>query len=64
MAQLTRRVRAWGHMAQSAAMRRVVPDWVPQPHAGHFLVTYKCNLKCAGCGSWKVRDHEEMTGEQ
>ena len=22
----------------------VDPDWIPMPHAGHFIVTFKCNL--------------------
>jgi MoaA/NifB/PqqE/SkfB family radical SAM enzyme len=63
-AMLKRRARAWGHMAQSAAMARVQPDWVPRPHAGHLIVTFKCNLKCAGCGSWKVREHNDLTTEE
>ncbi len=61
---LKRRARAWGHMAQSAAMARIAPDWLPMPHAGHLIVTLKCNLKCGGCGSWKVREHADLdTGE-
>ena len=63
-ATLRRRARAWGHMAESAVMRRVQPTWVPRPHAGHLIVTFKCNLKCAGCGSWKVRDHNDMTTDE
>ena len=43
-AMLKRRARAWGHMAQSAAMARIKPDWVPRTHAGHLIVTFKCNL--------------------
>lgn len=63
-AMLKRRARAWGNMAQSAAMSRVKPDWVPRPHAGHLIVTFKCNLKCSGCGSWKVREHDDLTMEE
>ena len=59
-----RRVRAWGHMAQSATMRRVDPEWIPKPHAGHLLVTYRCNLKCTGCGSWKVKEHNDLTAAE
>ncbi|HCH66320.1 MAG TPA: hypothetical protein DFR83_26180, partial [Deltaproteobacteria bacterium] len=51
-------------MAQSAAMARLNPDWIPRPHAGHLIVTFKCNLKCAGCGSWKVREHNDLTTEE
>jgi MoaA/NifB/PqqE/SkfB family radical SAM enzyme len=63
-AMLRRRARAWGHMAQSATMARLRPDWVPRPHAGHLIVTFKCNLKCSGCGSWKVREHDDLTTEE
>jgi MoaA/NifB/PqqE/SkfB family radical SAM enzyme len=56
-----RRARAWGHMAQSALMRRVDSEWIPRPHAGHLIVTYRCNLKCTGCGSWKVKDHNDLS---
>lgn len=61
---MRRRVRAWKNMAVSATMRRVDPDWIPRPHAGHFIVTFKCNLKCVGCGSWKVRDHDDLSVEE
>ena len=43
-ANMKRRGRAWKNMAQSALMRRVDPSWVPMPHAGHFILTFKCNL--------------------
>ena len=59
-----RRSRAWKNMAQSAMMRRVDPHWIPRPHAGHFIVTFKCNLKCVGCGSWKVQDHDDLSVEE
>ncbi len=45
-------------------MRRVRPEWVPPPHAAHIITTFKCNLKCIGCGSWEVRDHEDLTLDQ
>ena len=61
---LVRRARAWRNIATSATMRRVDPAWVPRPHAGHFIVTFKCNLKCAGCGSWKVKDHDDLTVDE
>jgi len=59
-----RRAKAWGHMAQSAAMRRIDPEWIPRPHAGHLLVTYRCNLKCTGCGSWKVKEHHDLSAAE
>lgn len=45
-------------------MRRVDPEWIPRPHAGHFIVTFKCNLKCVGCGSWQVKDHDDLSVEE
>lgn len=64
MSQFRRRARAWKNMARSATMRRVDPTWVPHPHAGHLIVTFKCNLKCAGCGSWQVREHNDLSSEE
>ena len=63
-AQLRRRMRMWRNIAQSATMARVDPDWIPRPHAAHCIVTFKCNLKCTGCGSWKVRDHQDLSAEE
>lgn len=63
-AELRRRARAWRNIATSATMRRVDADWVPRPHAGHLIVTYRCNLKCTGCGSWQVKDHADLSAEE
>ena len=51
-------------MMKSAMMRRVDSEWLPQPHAGHFLITFKCNLKCTGCGSWQVEEHDDLSAEE
>jgi MoaA/NifB/PqqE/SkfB family radical SAM enzyme len=64
LAQTRRRLRAWRHVARSAAMSRIDPEWIPDPHAGHFILTFRCNLKCAGCGSWKVREHDDLSAEE
>ncbi len=48
----------------SATMRRVRPEWTPRPHAAHLITTFRCNLKCLGCGSWKVKDHEDLSTEE
>jgi len=45
-------------------MRRVRPDWVPRPHAAHLITTFKCNLKCVGCGSWQVKGHDDLSLEE
>ncbi len=59
-----RRARAWRHIATSATMRRVKPEWVPPPRAGHLIVSYRCNLKCDACPSWQVKDHADLTTEE
>ena len=51
-------------MVKSATMRRIDPEWLPQPHAGHFIVTFKCNLKCTGCGSWQVTEHNDLSAAE
>jgi len=61
---LTRRMRAWKNVAQSATMRRVRPDWIPRPHAAHFILTFKCNLKCEACPSWEVKNHQDLNTEE
>ena len=63
-AQLKRRARAWRNVAASATMARVDPEWVPRPQAAHIILTYKCNLKCGGCPSWEVRNHNDLTAEE
>jgi MoaA/NifB/PqqE/SkfB family radical SAM enzyme len=57
-------MRAWKNVAVSATMRRVRPEWVPRPHAAHLITTFKCNLKCLGCGSWQVKDHADLSTEE
>jgi MoaA/NifB/PqqE/SkfB family radical SAM enzyme len=63
-AELRRRARAWRNVARSATMARLDPEWVPQPHAGHFILTFRCNLKCQGCGSWEVKEHADLTADE
>jgi MoaA/NifB/PqqE/SkfB family radical SAM enzyme len=61
---LRRRARAWRNIATSATMRRLDPGWIPRPHAAHLIVTFRCNLKCVGCGSWKVREHQDLSTDE
>jgi len=63
-AQLKRRARAWRNVAASATMAKMDPEWVPRPHAAHIILTYKCNLKCGGCPSWEVRDHNDLSAAE
>lgn len=64
IAETRRRARAWKNVATSATMRRVRPEWVPRPHAAHLITTFRCNLKCVGCGSWKVKEHNDLTTDE
>jgi MoaA/NifB/PqqE/SkfB family radical SAM enzyme len=63
-AALRRRLRAWHNIARSATKRRVDPDWIPRPHVAHLITTYRCNLKCIGCPSWEVKEHQDLTTEE
>lgn len=42
-------------------MARLDPAWDGPPRAAHLLVTYRCNLRCAHCDSWKVRHHADLS---
>ena len=57
------RIEAWRNIAKSVVMHRVDPSWVPQPHAAHLLVTWRCNLKCVHCPSWEMDTVNEMSTE-
>ncbi|NOY26726.1 MAG: radical SAM protein [Oligoflexia bacterium] len=61
---LRRRVRFWRNIAISAALRRVDPDWVPRPHAGHMILTFRCNLRCDSCASWQVKEHNDLSTDE
>jgi len=63
-AALRRRLRAWHNVARSATRRRLDPAWIPRPHAAHLITTYRCNLKCIGCPSWEVKDHQDLTTDE
>ncbi len=63
-AELKRRARAWRNVATSATMARLNPEWIPRPHAGHVVLTLRCNLKCGGCPSWEVKEHSDLTAEE
>lgn len=44
--------------------RRVEPQWIPRPHAGHFIVTWRCNLKCTGCPSWTYPSPDDLDASE
>ena len=58
------RLQAWKNIATSAAMQRVDPTWLPQPHAAHLLVTWRCNLKCVHCPSWQMDSGPELSAQE
>ena len=58
------RLKAWKNIATSAAMQRVDPSWLPQPHAAHLLVTWRCNLKCVHCPSWQMDSGPELSAQE
>ncbi len=51
-------------MATSATMRRLAPRWVPAPHVGYLLVSFRCNLRCTSCGAWEVTGHDDLDTER
>ena len=47
--------------ATSIATRSIVPG---KPHHAQWLLTRKCNYRCAGCNVWKEQDERELTAEE
>ena len=43
--------------AASIARRSLAPG---KPHHAQWLVTRKCNYRCAGCNVWKEQDQREL----
>jgi AdoMet-dependent heme synthase len=46
--------------AASIAIRSLAPG---KPHHAQWLVTRKCNYRCAGCNVWKEQDERELSTE-
>ncbi len=59
--KLRQRARAWRNMAVSATMDRVRPGWVPAPHVGYLLTTFRCNMRCVSCGAWEAPADNDLT---
>ena len=59
--KLRQRARAWRNMAVSASMDRVRPSWVPGPHVGYLLTTFRCNMRCVSCGAWHAPNDDDLT---
>ncbi|MGA2386145.1 MAG: radical SAM protein [Candidatus Bathyarchaeia archaeon] len=47
--------------AASVAARSLAPG---KPHHAQWLVTKKCNYRCAGCNVWKEPDEKELSAEE
>lgn len=48
-------------MAVSATMDRIRPGWVPPPHVGYLLTTFRCNMRCVSCGAWEAPNEHDLT---
>jgi MoaA/NifB/PqqE/SkfB family radical SAM enzyme len=59
--KLRQRARAWRNMATSATMARLRPGWVPPPHVGYLLTTFRCNMRCASCNAWQAPAEDELS---
>jgi MoaA/NifB/PqqE/SkfB family radical SAM enzyme len=51
---------SWKKVA-SVAARSLAPG---KPHHAQWLVTRKCNYRCAGCNVWKEQDANELSTEE
>ena len=47
--------------AASIATRALAPG---KPHHAQWLITRKCNYRCAGCNVWKEQDQENLTTDE
>jgi len=47
--------------ASSIARRALTPG---KPHHAQWLITRKCNYKCAGCNVWKEQDEKELSTDE
>ncbi len=61
---LRQRGRAWRNMATSAAMSRLRPGWVPKPHVGYLLTTFRCNMRCVSCDAWQAPNDSDLDTQE
>ena len=63
--RLPPRLRSYGHVLRArllpAALRGRRP---PRPSASHLVLTWRCNVRCQGCGAWKREPGGELTVPQ
>ena len=57
------RLRAYAHVARARTLESpgILP---PRPYATHFIVTWRCNLRCNGCDAWQRDTTPELNADQ
>ena len=56
------RLKAYRHVLRARLPR---PDYPPpRPSATHFLITWRCNLRCTACDAWERDSGGELTAQQ
>ena len=60
--RLPPRLRSYGHVLRA----RLLPDGQrpPRPSATHLVLSWRCNVRCKGCGAWKREPTGELTVDQ
>ncbi len=60
--KLPPRLRSYGHVLRA----RLLPDGrrPPRPSATHLVLSWRCNVRCKGCGAWKREPTGELTVDQ
>ena len=62
-ARLPPRLRAYSHVARARALEST-GLLHPRPYATHFIVTWRCNLRCTGCDAWQRDAAPELNADQ
>jgi len=60
--RLPPRLRSYGHVLRA----RLLPHGArpPRPSATHLVLSWRCNVRCKGCGAWKREPAGELTVDQ
>ena len=60
--RLRPRLKAYGQVVRAHLPR---PDYPPpRPKGTHFLITWRCNLRCNACDAWDREPEGELTADQ
>ena len=60
--RLRPRLKAYGQVARAHLPRADYPP--PRPKATHFLITWRCNLRCQACDAWQREPEGELSAAQ